>query len=255
MNYIDTHVHLNDEKLYSELDLVIKEALDAKVDRMFVVGWDKESSILALDIASRYDFVYAIIGFHPCNIKGYGDEEYNWLEEAAKNKKVVAIGEIGYDLYWDTTTKEEQEIAFIKQIEIAKRVGKPISIHSRDANQLTFDTVKNTGAKEVGGVLHCYSGSVELAKEYIKLNFIFGIGGTLTFKNNRVTTEVVKELGLKYFITETDSPYLAPTPFRGTTNFPKYIPLVVDKIAELKGVTKNEVIDQVNKNVKKVFNV
>lgn len=253
--YIDTHVHLNDEKLFCKIDEVIKEANEKDVHKFFVVGWDLESSKKALEIAEKYEKCYAIIGFHPCNIRGYSDSEYNWLEINAKHPKVVAIGECGYDFHWDDTTKEEQEVAFIRQIEIAKRINKPLSIHSREADQLTFDTLKRCDAKTIGGVLHCYSGSYELAKEYVKMNFIFGVDGPLTFKNNRVTKEVVEGIPMEYLISETDSPYLTPHPYRGLENAPSYLPLIVDKIAEIKGLSVDDVKDAIITNVERVFKV
>ena len=161
--YIDTHVHLNDEKILSHLDEVINDALINNVRKMFIVGWDLESSKLAIELAHRYDFCYAIIGFHPCNIRGYNDFHYNWLEKNVSDEKVVALGEIGFDFYWDSTTKEEQLYAFKRQLDIAVKHNKVVSIHSRDAAAMTFDTLKEYKGKLLGGVLHSYSGSVELA--------------------------------------------------------------------------------------------
>ena len=168
---------------------------------------------------------------------------------------MVAIGEIGYDFHWDTTTKEEQEVAFIRQIEIAKKHKLPISIHSRDAIELTLATLKKYNAKEVGGVMHSYSGSKEMAKLFIKENFYLGISGPVTFKNGRVLKEVVENIDLKYLLTETDSPYLTPHPYRGKENGPKYIPLIVDEIANIKGITSKEVEEQVEKNSVMLFGV
>ena len=255
MIYADTHVHLNDEKLYNKIDQVIKEAHDNDVKLLFVVGWDLESSIQALEIAHTYDNIYAIIGFHPCNIKNYTDKEYNFLKEYGKDDKVAAIGEIGYDLHWDDTTKEEQTIAFEKQIQIAIELNKPISIHSREADQLTFNMIKKYKDKLIGGVLHAYSGSVELAEEYKKMNFVFGVGGVVTFKNAKTIKEVVKKIDMKYFISETDSPYLTPTPYRGEENSPKYIPLIVKEIANIKELDEDIVKQEILKNIERVFKV
>lgn len=253
--YIDTHVHLNDEKLLIHLDEVINDALNNGVKKMFIVGWDKESSEKALELAHKYDFCYAIIGFHPCNIKGYTEAEYNWLDEHLSDEKVVALGEIGYDFHWDTTTKEEQDAAFIKQLDLAVKHKLPVSIHSRDASQITFDVLSAYSEKLVGGVLHSYSGSVELAKEYTKKGFILGISGPLTFKNARVNKEVVKEIDLKFLVTETDSPYLTPHPYRGTENGPKYIPLILKEIANIKNLDESICQEEIIKNVKRVFGV
>lgn len=251
--YIDTHVHLNDEKILAHLDEVIKDALNANVKHMYVVGWDLDSSKKAIELAEKYSFIYAIIGFHPSNIKGYSNYEYDWLLENGSHEKVVAIGEIGFDFYWDDTTKEEQLDAFRKQVEIARILKKPISIHSRDAQQITFDEVMATKAYEVGGVIHAFAGSKELAIEYIKRGFVLGVGGVVTFKNARVLTEVVKEVPLDAIVTETDSPYLTPHPYRGTENGPKYIPLVVEKICSIKNIDEETVKKKILENTLRIF--
>ena len=252
---IDTHVHLNNKDLYPKIDEVMLEAKRVGVKKFFVVGYDLETSKLAIEIASKHEECYAIIGFHPTEIKHYKDEEYKWLEENAKHPKVVAIGEIGYDFHWDTTTKEEQEQSFIRQIEIAKKVNLPISIHSRDAIELTLKTIRETNAKIVGGVMHSYSGSKEMAQLFINENFYLGISGPVTFKNGRVMKEVVEKVDLKYLVTETDSPYLTPHPFRGKENGPKYIPLIVEEIAKIKNIHISDVEKQVEKNVFDLFGV
>ena len=253
--YIDTHVHLNNKDLHQKIDEVIFDANEAGVHKFFVVGYDLQTSKLAIEIASKYDECYAIIGYHPTEIKNYGEEEYTWLEENASNSKVIAIGEIGYDFHWDTTTKEEQEYAFVRQIEIAKKAKLPISIHSRDAIELTFKTLVETNAKEIGGVMHSYSGSKEMAQKFIKENFILGISGPVTFKNGRVMKEVVESIDLKYLVSETDSPYLTPHPYRGKENSPKYIPIIVEEIATIKKISIEDAKKQILKNVERVFGV
>ncbi len=253
--FIDTHVHLNNKDLYCKINDVIKEAIDNNVHKFLVVGYDLETSKLAIEIANKYEYCYAIIGFHPTEIKNYSDEEYNWLESNLTNKKVVALGECGYDFHWDVTTIEEQKEAFIRQIKLAIKYKKPLSIHSRDALQLTYDTLKKYNANIVGGVMHSYSGSSEMAKEFIKLNFRLGISGPVTFNNGRTMKEVVENIDLKYLITETDSPYLTPHPHRGKENGPKYIPLIINKIAEIKNLQIDVVEKQIEENVKELFGV
>lgn len=253
--YIDTHVHLNNKDLYEKLDTVMNDAKNVNVSKFFVVGYDLETSKLAIKIAEKYDECFAIIGFHPTEIKYYTNVEYNWLEENITHPKVVALGECGFDFHWDTTTKEEQLNSFIRQIEIAKKYNKPLSIHSRDALQLTYDTLKKYHADTIGGVMHSYSGSKEMAKEFIKLNFILGISGPVTFKNGKVMKEVVEEIPMEYLITETDSPYLTPHPYRGKENGPKYIPLIIDEISLIKGITKEKIEKQIEENIKKMFGV
>lgn len=253
--FIDTHVHLNNKDLYAKIDEVIIEANNVGVNKFFVVGYDYESSQLAIEIAKKNKNCFAIIGFHPTEIKNYTDKEYEWLYENAKEDVVVAIGEIGYDFHWDTTTKEEQYYAFVRQIEIAKKVNKPISIHSREGNELTLKTLIETNAKVVGGVMHSYSGSKEMAKLFIKENFYLGISGPVTFKNGRVMKEVVEEIDLKYLLSETDSPYLTPHPYRGKENGPKYIPLIVQEIANIKKINLEDVEKQIEINVQNLFGV
>ncbi len=253
--FIDTHVHLNNKELYAKIDEVINEAHNVGVKKFFVVGYDYETSKLAIEIAKKFNNCYAIIGFHPTEIKEYTDKEYDWLKENAKEDVVVAIGEIGYDFHWNTTTKEEQYSAFVRQIEIAKEVNKPISVHSRDAIELTLKTLTETNAKVVGGVMHSYSGSKEMAKLFIKENFYLGISGPVTFKNGRVMKEVVETIDLKYLVSETDSPYLTPHPYRGKENGPKYIPLIVQEIANIKNMNLEDVKKQIEINVKDLFGV
>lgn len=251
--YIDTHVHLNNKDIEAHLEEVITDAFKNGVTKMIVVGYDLETSKKAVELANKYEWCFASVGFHPTEIKNYGDSEYLELEKLARDKKVLAIGEIGYDFHWDTTTKEEQEVAFIRQIELAKKLNLPLIIHSRDAHQITFDTLKNNNASIVGGIMHSYSGSSELAKEYIKLNFSFGISGPVTFKNGKSMKEVVENIDIKYLVSETDSPYLTPHPYRGTENGPKYIPLIVEEISKIKGISKEDVAKNIMKNVKRIF--
>ena len=185
----------------------------------------------------------------------YSDEEYEWLEKAAVHPKVVAIGEIGFDFHWDTTTPLEQEISFKRQIEIAKKVNKPLIIHSRDAMQKTFDTLIETNAFSLGGVMHSYSGSAEMAKEFVKRGFYLGIGGPVTFLNAKDPKIVVEQISLENIITETDSPYLSPHPLRGKMNVPSNIPIIAEKIAEIKNIDLETLQEQVLNNVKTLFRI
>lgn len=254
--FVDTHVHLNDETLYEKITEVLNKAQTAGVSKFFVVGYDKKTSILAINIAKKYNNCFAIIGYHPTEVKDLKEEDYLWLEaNATKENKVIAIGECGYDFHWDKTTKDEQYNAFVKQIQIAKKLNLPLSIHSRDAIQITLDTLKEQHAETVGGVMHSFAGTKEMAREYIKLNFIFGISGPVTFKNGRTMREVVETVDIKYLISETDSPYLSPEPYRGKENGPHNIPIIVSKIAELKNLTIEETSKKINENVFRIFGV
>ncbi len=253
--YIDSHVHLNDEKILLHLDEVISDAFKNNVKKMIIIGWDIESSKKAIEISKLNDNFYCAVGIHPCNLKNINDNDYNELFNLAKNDKVIAIGEIGFDYYWDDTTHEEQLDGFIKQLEIAKKLNKPVIIHSRDADQDTFNVLQNNFNNSLGGIIHAYSGSLELAKEYIKMNYLLGIGGVVTFKNAKNLPNVVKEIDLKYLLTETDSPYLTPTPYRGEENGPKYIPLITSKIANIKNISVEEVQEEVINNFNRLFNI
>lgn len=251
--YIDTHSHLNSPVLYQKLLAVIEEANNEQVAIFIVPGYDYETSQIALELAHKFPFIYAAIGYHPTEIKGYGEKEYAWLEEHVQDEKVVAIGEVGFDFYWDSTTKEEQLEAFERQISIAKKANKPLIIHSREAIQLTLEILRKNDASVVGGVMHAYSGSLEMAPLFIKENFYLGIGGPVTFKNAKEIKKVVKEIDIKHLLSETDSPYLTPHPFRGKENGPKYIPLIVKEISEIKEMEITEVSKILLENAKKLF--
>ena len=252
--FVDTHCHLNSDALFVKMDQVLQEARAVGVELIIVPGFDLDTSKKAIAISHQYDGVYAAVGFHPTEIKNYGEDEYNWLEEAAKDPKVVAIGEIGLDYHWDTTTKEEQANSFIKQMEIAKRVGKPVIIHSRDANQDTFDLISKYHG-EAGGVMHSYAGSGEMALLYNKMGFFISLGGPVTFTNAKEPKRVAEMVSLDFLLTETDSPYLAPHPYRGTENSPRYIPLIAGKIASIKGIDVDDFKKRVRVNVHKLFKI
>lgn len=252
--FIDTHIHLDDNRYLVELDKVIKEAKQNGVSKIITMGCDYKSSVMAVEIANRYDEVYAMIGIHPSEIKKCSEEELrlDWIKELASNPRVIGIGEIGLDYYWDKTYNDLQKEIFIKQIELSKELNFPISVHSRDANQDTLDIMKLYKPK---GVIHCFSGSSQMAAEFVKLGLFIGVGGVVTFKNSRVIKEVVEKIDLKWILTETDGPYLAPSPYRGTQNFPKYIPIIAEEISKIKEIDIKEVEKQVEENVNRLFNI
>ena len=251
--YIDTHCHLNSEQLYENIDEIKRAAEEKGVGLFIVPSYTIESSHLALEIAHKYDNVYCAIGYHPTEIKDYQDKEYEWLDEHLKDPKVIALGEIGLDYHWDTTTKEEQILSFKRQIALAKKHHLPIIIHSREAIQDTFDILKEEEAKIVGGIMHSYSGSVEMAKEFIKLNFLISLGGPVTFLNAKDPKIVALNIDLKYLLTETDAPYLSPHPLRGKMNKPENVVLVANEIAKIKGIAVEELNEQVLLNVNRLF--
>ena len=254
MKIIDTHCHLNDKALFCDLDNVVNRALKAGVEKMLVVGWDEESSKLAIKIAEQYDFVYAIIGFHPENIYDINDKILYETLNLYKHPKVVGVGEIGLDYHWtkEQDKRELQKQYFIKQIDFANEAGLPISIHSRDAFEDTLDILKKHKPK-YGGVMHCYSGSVENLKEIINLDLCIGLDGPVTFMNAKTPKEVAFEVPLDRLVVETDSPYLSPHPLRGAVNEPANISLVVDAIANIKNMSKKHLLDVLYQNTCKLF--
>ena len=256
MKIIDTHCHLNDEALYKDLDNVISRARQAGVEKLVVIGWDKASSELAIKIAEQYDFIYAAIGFHPENIFDINDEILYETLNLYKHPKVVAIGEIGLDYHWtkEPEKRELQRKYFIKQIEFANKVGLPISIHSREAFNDTLEILKEHKPL-CGGVMHCYSGSVENIDDIINLNLYIGLDGPVTFINAKTPKEVAAEVPLDRLVVETDCPYLSPHPLRGTVNEPANISLVVDAIAESRGMSKKHLLDVLYQNSCKLFNL
>ena len=253
----DTHIHLNDKKIYENLDFYIQDALNKGVKKFLCVGYDLESSKLAIEIANKYHEVYASIGIIPTEYKQYNDDSINNLRKLMdKSNKIVAIGEIGLDYYWE---KEEsvrtlQKKIFIEQIELANELNLPISIHCRDAYKDTLDILKeHTCIKK--GIMHCFSGSLESAKEFIKLGYLIAFGGVLTFKNSIKTKEVLQNIDLKDVVFETDAPYLAPTPFRGKINIPSYIVETVKYATSLLNCPKDTLEDITYKNSLRILNI
>ena len=249
---IDTHTHIYDKQFENDFDDVIKRIED-ELEGIVSIGFDLESSLKSIELANRYSFVNAVIGVHPVDIKKYNDEVEKELERLAlTEKKVVAIGEIGLDYHWMEDPKDVQIAGFRKQMELAERVKKPVVIHTREALQDTLDVLKDY--KNVGGILHCYPGSLEAAKPFLD-RYYLGIGGTLTFKNNKKTKELVKELPLEKIVLETDCPYLTPEPFRGKRNDPSKVRFVAQKIAELKNIDFTEVVDRTNYNARMFYGI
>ena len=249
MKIIDSHVHLNSERFDEDRDEVLKR-IEKKLDFVVNIGYDLESSEISVDYANKYSFVYATIGFHPDEIEGYSDEDEKKLEELAKNKKVLAIGEIGLDYHWMTRPKEEQWEIFRRQLRLARKLNKPVVIHTREAMEDTINILNEF--PDITGILHCYPGSVETAKRMID-RFYLGIGGVLTFKNARKLVDVVTDIPIEKLVIETDCPYMAPTPYRGQRNEPIYTEEVAKKIAELKNISYDEVVRITNENTRKAY--
>ncbi|MFJ7978589.1 TatD family hydrolase [Peribacillus sp. JNUCC 23] len=251
----DTHVHLNDKQFEEDLEEVIQRTKEAGVSNVVVVGFDRPTITRAMELVDGYDFIYAAVGWHPVDAIDMTDEDLNWIEELAAHPKVVAIGEMGLDYHWDKSPKEIQKDVFRKQIKLAKKVKLPIIIHNREATADIIEILKEENAHEVGGIMHCFSGSAEIAKECVEMNFYISLGGPVTFKNAKKPKEVAAEIPLDRLLIETDCPYLAPHPFRGKRNEPAYVKLVAEQIAEIKEITYEEVAEATTRNAKKLFGI
>lgn len=251
----DTHAHLNAEQFEEDLKDVIERAQQEGVENMVIVGFDRPTITKAMELVEKYEFMYASVGWHPVDAIDMTDDDLAWIEELASHPKVVALGEMGLDYYWDKSPKEIQKEVFRKQIKLAKKVKLPIIIHNREATADIVDILREEGAGEVGGIMHCFSGSVEVAEECIQMNFHISLGGPVTFKNARKPKEVAEAIPLEKLLIETDCPYLAPHPYRGKRNEPSYVRLVAEQIAEIKGIPFEEVAKQTTNNAKKLFGI
>lgn len=233
---------------YESLDEIVKN-MDGL---MIVSGVDDKSNLEVLDLISKYDNVYGTLGLHPENIDSLTKNSFDIIEQNLNNPKIVGIGEIGLDHYWVKDNKEDQKALLIKQLDLAKKYSKPIVVHSREAIKDTYDILKNYKLK---GTIHCFNSSLEMAREFIKLGYKIGIGGVVTFKNAKKLCEIVENIDIKDILIETDSPYLTPEPFRGQRNEPKNVYFVALKIAELKRMTLEEVIEETYKNAINEFDL
>lgn len=253
---IDSHCHINDDLYINNPDQYIKEAKEAGIDGFLIVGFDLKSSRNAVKIAQNYDDCFAAVGIHPSDVKKANQEDFEQIEKLAKEKKVIAIGEIGLDYYWDKDIdiQKQQKDSFVRQIKIANKYNLPISIHCRDAIGDCLEILKNNPVKK-GGIMHCYAGSLESAKEFIKLGFALGFGGTTTFKNSTKPKEVVASIDEKFIVLETDAPYLTPVPFRGQPNHSKYLKYVRDEIAKLRNISPEDVDKITTQNFKRIFSL
>ena len=246
---IDTHCHIEKEE-YDKIEDIILECKKKNIEKIIVSGYDLESSKEAIYLANKYEMIYATIGFLP-EILEKNKYDINILEKLLKNKKVIGIGEIGLDYHWYKNNKEEQKELFIQQILLAKKYNLPIVIHCRDAIQDCYDILKKYNVKKA--TMHCYSGSLEMAKNFINLGIYISIGGVSTFKNSKNIKEVIKEIPLSYILLETDSPYLTPEPFRGKKNYPYYLDNIALNIAKIKEISIEEVINITKDNTNKLF--
>ena len=250
--YFDTHCHLNSEDLYEDHDMFIQNALDNDVTNMVVVGYDLESSKTAIELAKQYEFIYAAVGIGPNDCKNTTKEQINIIDKYLEDPCVVALGEIGLDYYWDTVSKEKQLEVFFFFFYLAKKHDKPVIIHCRDAYEDTYEVLKRNGHR---GIMHCYSGSVEMAKRFVKLGFYISLAGPVTFKNARVPKDVAANINIENLLIETDCPYLTPHPFRGKLNEPANVVYIAQEIAKLKNMEIENVASKTTFNAKTIFGI
>jgi len=250
---IDTHAHLDDERFEGEREAVIQRFIDEGGKMIINPAADYQSAKEAVLLSQKYDIVYATVGVHPHDAKSLTDEIYNYIEEKGLNEeKVIGIGEIGLDYHYDHSPREVQKEGFDRQLSIASSLDLPVVIHSREAHQDTYDMLLKYKGR-LKGVMHSYSGSPEMAKQYLDLGFYISFSGPITFKNARKLPEVAKMVPYDRILTETDSPYLTPTPFRGKRNEPSYVKFVTNKVAEYKEASPEKINEWVEKNVKQLF--
>ncbi|MFC4024135.1 TatD family hydrolase [Oceanobacillus longus] len=244
----DTHVHLNAKQFADDREETIQRAIEAGVNYMVVVGFDRETIPLAIEIAEQYETIYAAVGWHPVDAIDMTDEDLQWIEDLSDHPKVVAIGEMGLDYHWDKSPKDIQKEVFRKQIRLAKKLNMPIIIHNREATEDIIEILKEEDASKVGGIMHCYNDSIDYVQTCLDMNFYISLGGPVTFKNAPLPKEVAKQVPLNRLLIETDAPFLAPHPNRGKRNEPAYVKLVAEKIAELREMEVKELSEVTTKN-------
>lgn len=251
-NIFDSHAHYDDEQFNIDRDELLGSFKEKGISGIICCGVNIETSEFAVELSHKYDFVYSAVGFHPLDNDEYNDGDLERIKELAKDPKCVAIGEIGLDYHYEKDSRENQLVLLEKQIQLANELDLPVIFHDRESHEDTLNILKKYKPK---GVLHCFSGSVEMAKEIIKLGMYIGLGGAVTFKNAVKPCEVAKFVPSDRLLIETDAPYMTPVPFRGKRCDSLYILYTAEKIAELRGVTAQEILDLTDKNARTLFNI
>ena len=251
----ETHAHYDDKMFDEDRESLLESMQEAGIGRIVNIGADLASTASSIALAEKYPFIYAAAGVHPSDAAQLNEHTFQWLSEQTAHEKVVAVGEIGLDYYWekDPEVRANQRYWFRRQLNLAREKVLPVSIHSRDAAKDTLDIMRQEHAGTTGGIIHCFSSSAEMAMEYVRLGYYIGIGGVVTFKNARVMKEVAAAVPLNRIVVETDCPYLAPTPYRGKRNASLYLPLVIEEIARIKDVSPAEVEQATYENVLQLF--
>jgi TatD DNase family protein len=249
----ETHAHYDDEAFNEDRETILSSLQQAGIELVVNVGASIETSKNTIELMKQYSFIYGAVGVHPSETSELNEENFDWLKQATALPKVVALGEIGLDYYWDTPEHDIQKVWFDRQMELAKEVKLPTIIHSRDAAKDTLDMIKAANLKEVGGVIHCFSYGKDMAKSYLDMGFYLGVGGVVTFKNAKKLKEVVEYAPLDHILLETDCPYLAPEPNRGKRNSSLNLIYVAQEIAAIKGIEYEEVIEVTEQNARKMY--
>lgn len=251
----DTHAHYDDGAFDQDREEILKSLPDHKIEAAVNIGSSIQTTKNTLELIKQYPFLYGAVGVHPNETAELDDNWMDWLKEVSKTPKVVAIGEIGLDYYWDKPEHDIQKKWFERQLSLARDISLPVVIHSRDAAKDTLDIMKAEKAWEIGGVIHCFSYGVDMAREYLNMGFYLGIGGVITFSNGKKLKEVVDYMPIDRIVLETDCPYMAPAPHRGKRNSSLNLPYVVNAVAEIKNVSQEEVVEITNKNAKKLYRI
>lgn len=251
----ESHAHYDDEAFDDDRDTLLKSLPENGIDLVINVGASLQSCRTTIGLMEKYPFIYGAIGVHPSETGELDEEGFNWLRKSCRIDKVAAVGEIGLDYHYEEPEVSVQKEWFERQLELAREVKLPVIIHSREAARDTLDIMKNLHAQEMGGVIHCYSYTKEIAKEYLDMGYYFGIGGVVTFSNAKKLKEAVEYIPIERILLETDSPYLAPEPNRGKRNSSLNIPYIAEAIASLKGISYEEVLAVTHKNAEKLFHI
>ena len=251
----ESHAHYDDEAFDEDRDTLLKSFSQNGIDVVINVGASLDSCQITIDLMQQYPFIYGAMGVHPSETGELDEIGFNWLRESCNIDKVVAVGEIGLDYHYKEPDPDIQKKWFEKQLELAREVELPVIIHSRDAAKDTLDIMKNLHAQDMGGVIHCYSYTKEVAKEYLNMDYYFGIGGVITFANAKKLKEAVEYIPIDKILLETDSPYLAPEPYRGRRNSSLNLPYIAETIAALKGISYEEVLEITHRNAEMLFHI
>ncbi len=249
----ESHAHYDNAAFGEDREVLLSSLKEHNIGYVLNIASDLSSIESTVALAEKFPFVYAAVGVHPSETGELTEDNFKWVKEQCLQKKVVAVGEIGLDYYWDNVEKDVQKKWFVRQLALANEVKLPVVIHSRDAAKDTLDVMRAEKEVEKRGVIHCFSYTKETAREFLNMGYVFGIGGVITFKNSRKLRECVEYLPMESILLETDSPYLAPVPYRGRRNCSLYLPYVVAEIARIKGISEEEVISVTEKNAERLF--